>query len=220
VRAIVADRMATSAHTAAAVTLQSVVDATEFVALRTKLKEALAKELGFDVGYNDLLAIIVARCLVEYSYMNVRLEQAGIRHVSEVNLGLAVDTERGLIVPVIKGADKMSLKQVASRFRELVAKGREGRNSLDELTGGTFTITNLGMYGVDMFSPIINLPECAILGVGRIRPEPAVVNGEVVVRQHMWLSLTFDHRLVDGAPAARFLQGIMRYVENPYLLLA
>ena len=220
IRAIIADRMATSAHTTAAVTLQSVVDATELVALRTQLKEALAKELGFDIGYNDILAKIVARCLVEFPYMNVRLEANGIRHLTEVNVGLAVDTERGLIVPVLRNADKLSLKDLAKQFRELVARGREGKALPDDLTGGTFTITNLGMFGVDQFTPIINLPECAILGVGRIRPEPAVVDGQIVVRQRMWLSLTFDHRLVDGAPAARFLQGIMRYIEAPYLLLA
>jgi len=220
VRAIIADRMGASAHTTAAVTLQSMVDATEFVGLREQLKEALAKELGFSVGYNDLLALIVARCLVEFPYMNVRLAKEGIRHLPEVNVGLAVDSERGLLVPVIRGANKMGLKELAVKFRELVDRARQGKSLPDDLTGGTFTITNLGMFGVDMFTPIINLPECAILGVGRIRPEPAVVNGQVVVRQHMWLSMTFDHRLVDGAPAARFLQGIMRYVESPYLLLA
>ncbi|NLX36608.1 MAG: 2-oxo acid dehydrogenase subunit E2, partial [Chloroflexi bacterium] len=88
------------------------------------------------------------------------------------------------------------------------------------LSGGTFTVTNLGMYGIDSFTPIINLPETGILGVGRIKPEPAVVDGQVAVRQTMWLSLTFDHRLVDGAPAARFLQAVVRYIEEPYLLLA
>ncbi len=220
VRAIIAERMGTSAHTTAAVTLQSLVDATEFVTLREQLKEALAKELGFNVGYNDLLAVIVARCLTEFPYMNVRLEKEGIRQLAEVNLGLAVDSERGLLVPVIRGANKMGIKELAIRFRELVNRAREGKSLPDDLTGGTFTITNLGMFGVDAFTPIINLPECAILGVGRIRPEPAVVNGQIVARQHMWLSLTFDHRLVDGAPAARFLQGIVRYVEAPYLLLA
>ena len=171
-------------------------------------------------GYNDLLALIVGRCLVEYPYMNVRLEEGGIRHLDEVHVGLAVDTERGLLVPVIRNADRMGLKELARTLRELVGRAREGRSLPDDLTGGTFTITNLGMYGVDAFTPIINLPECAILGVGRIRPEPVVVDGQVVVRQMMWLSLTFDHRLVDGAPAARFLQGIARYIENPYLLLA
>jgi pyruvate dehydrogenase E2 component (dihydrolipoamide acetyltransferase) len=220
VRAIIAERMGNSSRTTAAVTLESLVDATELVALRTRLKEALAKELGFDVGYNDLLALIVARCLVEFPYMNVRLDAEGIRHLQDVNVGLAVDTERGLIVPVIRNAQHMGLKELATKFRQIVARAREGKAGPDDLTGGTFTITNLGMFGVDAFTPIINLPECAILGVGRIKPEAAVVNGEVVVRQRMWLSLTFDHRLVDGAPAARFLQGILKYIETPYLLLS
>jgi pyruvate dehydrogenase E2 component (dihydrolipoamide acetyltransferase) len=114
----------------------------------------------------------------------------------------------------------MGLRELATKFREVVARVREGKAGPDDLTGGTFTITNLGMFGVDAFTPIINLPESAILGVGRIRAEAAVVNGQVVVRQRMWLSLTFDHRVVDGAPAARFLQGIMKYVETPYLLLS
>jgi pyruvate dehydrogenase E2 component (dihydrolipoamide acetyltransferase) len=220
VRAIIAERMATSAHTTASVTLESLVDATELVAVRTRLKEALAKELGFDVGYNDLLALIVARCLTEFPYMNVRLEKDGIRHLAQVNVGLAVDHERGLLVTVIRDANRLSLKQLAIQFRELVARAREGKSLPDDLSGGTFTITNLGMFGVDSFTPIINLPECAILGVGRIRPQAAVVDGQIVVRQQMWLSLTFDHRLVDGAPAARFLQAIARYIEAPYLLLA
>jgi len=220
VRAIIADRMARSAHTTAPVTLQMRVDATELVAVRERLKEALAPRLGFHVGYNDLLAVMVARCLVEYPYMNVRLEEGGIRQLQGVNLGLAVDSERGLLVPVIRDADRLGVAELATRFRDLVARAREGKSLPDELTGGHFTITNLGMFGVDMFTPIINLPECAILGVGRIRPEPVAVGTEVQVRQIMWLSLTFDHRLVDGAPAARFLQGLARYIELPALLLA
>ncbi len=219
-RAIIAERMARSAQTTAAVTLQSVVDATELVALRERLKAALEGELGFAIGYNDLLGVIVARCLVEFPYMNVRLEEGGIRRLPEVNLGVAVDSDRGLLVPVVHGAQNLRLKEFATRLRDLVSRARAGKALPDELTGGTFTLTNLGMFGVDMFTPIINLPECAILGVGRIHPEPAVVEGQVVIRQRMWLSLTFDHRLVDGAPAARFLQGIMRYIEAPYLLLA
>ncbi len=220
VRAIIADRMSTSSQTTAAVTLQSVVDATELVAARTKLKEAFADELGFNIGYNDLLAVIVARCLVEFPYMNVRLEGEGIRHLEEVNLGMAVDSERGLLVPVIRNAHQKGLKELAVEFRELAGRAKEGKSLPDDLSGGTFTITNLGMFGVDMFTPIINLPECAILGVGRIRPQAVVYDDQVVVRQRMWLSLTFDHRLVDGGPAARFLQGIMQYIETPYLLLA
>jgi len=220
VRAIIAERMARSSQTTAAITLHTEVDATALVAMRESLKDALKPELGFNVGYNDLLGVIVARCLVEYPYMNVQLTPEGIRQMPEVNVGLAVDSERGLLVPVVRRADTLSIRAFARTFRDLVERARVGKSSPDELTGGTFTITNLGMFGVDLFTPIINLPECAILGVGRIRPVPSVVEGQVVVRQKMWLSLTADHRLVDGAPAARFLQGIARYVEQPYLLLA
>jgi pyruvate dehydrogenase E2 component (dihydrolipoamide acetyltransferase) len=220
IRAIIAQRMLTSSQTTAAVTLFTTVDATEFVAAREKMKDAYAKELGFNIGFNDLLAYIVARCLAEFSYMNVRLEEAGIRHLQDVNVGMAVDTERGLLVPVLRNANTKSVKQLAGEFRALVERARLGKSLPDDLTGGNFTITNLGMYGVDEFTPIINLPEIAILGVGRIRPEPAVVNGQLAIRQLMRLSMTFDHRIVDGGPAARFLQGISRYIESPYLLLA
>lgn len=220
IRAIIAQRMHASSETTASVTLFSTVDATEFVAAREKLKEAFNKELGFSIGFNDLLAYIVGRCLAEFPYMNVRLEEAGIRQLGEVNVGMAVDTERGLLVPVLRNANLKSVKQLAVEFRALVERARVGKSLPDDLSGGTFTITNLGMYGVDEFTPIINLPEIAILGVGRIRQEPAVVGGQITIRQMMWLSLTFDHRIVDGAPAARFLQGICRYIEAPYLLLA
>jgi len=220
VRAIIAERMANSVHTAAAITLHSEVDATSFVAMRESLRDALKDELGFGVGYNDLLGVIVARCLVEYPYMNVQLTAEGIRQMPSVNVGLAVDSERGLLVPVVRNADALGIREFARTLRDLVERARQGRSSPDELSGGTFTITNLGMLGVDLFTPIINLPECAILGVGRIRSLPAVLDGQIVVRQKMWLSLTADHRLVDGGPAARFLQGIARYVEAPYLLLA
>jgi pyruvate/2-oxoglutarate dehydrogenase complex dihydrolipoamide acyltransferase (E2) component len=122
-------------------------------------------------------------------------------------------------VPVIHDADTLGLRAFGQTFRELVGRAREGRSLPDDLSGGTFTITNLGMFDVDGFTPIINLPEAAILGVGRIRPTPVVRDGEVVVAQTMILSLAFDHRVVDGAPAARFLRRIKELVENPYLLL-
>jgi pyruvate dehydrogenase E2 component (dihydrolipoamide acetyltransferase) len=220
IRKIIAERMSASSQTTAAVTLTTEVDATELVGLRTMLKDALAKELGFNLGYNDLLAYIVARCLVEFPYINVKLTPEGIAHQTTVNVGMAVDSDAGLLVPVIKDADKKTVKQIAIEFRQLVERTRVGKAQPDDLRGGNFTITNLGMFGIDAFSPIINLPECAILGVGRIKARPAVVDGQVAVRQMMWLSLTFDHRLVDGAPAARFLQRISQYIESPYLLLA
>jgi pyruvate dehydrogenase E2 component (dihydrolipoamide acetyltransferase) len=220
VRAIIADRMATSVHTTARVTLLMDVDATQFVDMRTRLKERVAEAWGFAPGYNDLIAKIAASALRQFPTMNARLAADAVEVLGHVNMGMAVDTERGLLVPVIRDADQKSLRQFGTEFRELVDRARKGRSMPDDLTGGTFTITNLGMYDVDAFTPVINLPEAAILGLGRIAPRAVARDGQVVVR-HMWtLSLAFDHRVVDGAPAARFLQYIKDLVEEPYLWLA
>ena len=152
--------------------------------------------------------------------MNARFSEDGeaIEQLIPVNLGLAVDTERGLLVTVIRDADQKGLQEFGAEFREMVDRARAGKSSLEDLSGGTFTITNLGMYRVDAFTPVINLPEAAILGVGRINPKPVVKGEEVVVRQMMTLSLVVDHRLVDGAPAARFLDHVCEVIEEPSLL--
>jgi pyruvate dehydrogenase E2 component (dihydrolipoamide acetyltransferase) len=219
VRSIIAERMATSVHTSARVTLMMEVDATHFVDMRERLKARVTDEWGFAPGYNDLLAKIVATALRKFPTMNARLAADAIEVLAPVNMGMAVDTERGLLVPVIRNADQKSLRQFGAEFRQLAEGARTGRISPDALTGGTFTITNLGMYDVDAFTPVINLPEAAILGVGRIA-EKAVVRDGAIVARHMWtLSLVFDHRLVDGAPAARFLQYIKDLIEEPYLWL-
>jgi len=219
VRGIIAERMGASVHTTARVTLLMDADATEFVAARERLKARVAEEWGFAPGYNDLLAKIVAGALRKFPYMNARLAPDAIELVNRVNLGMAVDTERGLLVPVLRDADQKSLFQIGEGYRQLVERARSGRSLPDDLSGGTFTITNLGMYDVDGFTPIINLPEAAILGVGRIAPRVVPRGEEIVVRQMWTLSLVFDHRLVDGAPAARFLQYIKQVIEEPYLLL-
>ena len=228
-RRIIAERMAASHQTTARVTLVTEVDATAFAEGREQLKAAVESEWGFAPGYNDLLGFIVARALREFPYMNARLSAdpgpAGrdfsqtIERLPYVNLGMAVDTERGLLVPVIRNADQKDLRALGVELRTLVERARLGKSLPDDLSGGTFTITNLGMYDIDAFTPIINLPEAAILGAGRIQARPAVYGGQIVARQMWALSLSFDHRLVDGAPAARFLQRIKRLVENPYLLL-
>jgi pyruvate dehydrogenase E2 component (dihydrolipoamide acetyltransferase) len=222
VRGIIAERMAASAHTTARVTLVSEVDATELVAARERLKETVAEEWGFVPGYNDLLGLIVSRALRESPYMNARLGANGqtIEQLADVNVGMAVDTERGLLVPVVRYADRLGLRAFGEHLRELVDRARQGRSLPEDLSGGTFTITNLGMYEIDAFTPIINLPEAAILGVGRIRPQAVPQAGRIVGRQMMTLSLSFDHRLVDGAPAARFLQQIKELVEAPHAFLA
>lgn len=220
-RRIIAERMAASHHTTACVTLVTEVDATVLVEVREQLRDAVSEEWGFAPGYNDLLGLIVARALHEFPYMNARLSADGqaIEHMATVNVGLAVDTDRGLLVPVVRNADQKGLLAFGTELRILVERARTGRSLPDDLTGGTFTITNLGMYDVDAFTPIINPPEAAILGVGRIQPKPVVRGDQIVVRHMLTLSLAFDHRLVDGAPAAQFLQRIKRLAENPYLLL-
>lgn len=220
VRAIIADRMGTSVHTTARVTLMMDIDATEFVAARERIKARVEKDWGFAPGYNDLLARVVATALRKFSYMNARLAPDAIELLGHVNIGMAVDTERGLLVPVIRDADQKNLREFGSEFRQMVDRARNGRALPDDLSGGSFTITNLGMYDVDAFTPVINLPEAAILGVGRIAPKVVPYKGEVAIRQMWTLSLVFDHRLIDGAPAARFLQYIKQLIEEPYLIIA
>ena len=219
VRRAIAERMAASAHTAAPVTLTTEADATELVRLRAQLLE---DGRGPVPSYVDVLAKLVAAALAEHPMLNARLDGDVIRQSAAVNMGIAVDTERGLLVPVLRDVAVKSLRQIAQESAALIERARAGRLTADELTGGTFTITNLGMYEIDAFTPIINLPECAVLGMGRIVAKQVVVDAEaerVAIRQMVFLSLTFDHRLVDGGPAARFLQRVKQYVERPYLWL-
>lgn len=220
VRGVIARRMAESVQTTARVTLVAEVDATELVSLRERLKAKFSEEWGFTPGYNDLLAMVVANALRQFPFMNARLSAEGdaIEHLAAINLGMAVDTDRGLMVTVIRDVDTKGLREFGAEFRELVERARAGKSGPDDLSGGTFTITNLGMYRVDAFTPVINLPEAAILGVGRIVPKPVVKDDEIVIRKMMTLSLVFDHRLTDGAPAARFLDYVCELVEEPTLM--
>ena len=223
VRRITADRMSTSAHTTAPVTLHTEVDATELLRLRTQLKNDASSGESVVPSYNDLLAKASAQALTEYPQVNAQLLESGdIVERAAVHVGLAVDTERGLLVPVLTDAQSKTLLQLATESVELVAAATSGTLGPDALQGGTFTITNLGIFDIDGFTPIVNLPECAILGVGRIVPKQVVADlasERVEIRHMMVLSLTFDHRLVDGAPAARFLQRLKQLVEQPYLWL-
>ena len=151
----------------------------------------------------------------QHPQLAARWEETHLTLPGGIHIGIAVDTDDGLIVPVLRDVTSLSLLQVAAQSRELVESARANRLKADDLQGGVFTITNLGAFGIDAFTPIINLPETAILGIGSIRREPAVVDNQIVPRDQVTLSLTFDHRIVDGAPAARFLQAIRLAVENP-----
>jgi len=216
VRKIVSEGMAYSVHTTARVTLLREVDAGEFVRLRERYKDQ-----GLDVSYNDLLIQICAIALREHPGANARLGDGVVEQLDRINIGLAVDTERGLLVPVVHNVGALSLRQIVAERERLIDEARTGRSHPDDLVGGTFTITNLGMLGVEGFTPVINLPECCILGVGRMVRKPVVIDNEdqVAVRPTMTLSLVFDHRVIDGAPAARFLDRIAQLVEEPLLLL-
>lgn len=224
VRRLIAQRMADSAHRAAAVTLVTEADATDLVALREQLKAAYGPRDGLVPSYNDLLIKLTALALLEHPLLNAAWNETEITLYRAVHMGVAIDVldsqpsvggGAGLLVPVIRDAHTKSVRQIAVESRALIEKARARRLSADELQGGTFTLTNLGMYGIDAFTPLINLPQTAILGVGRIQAKPAVVDGQVVPRQLLTLSLTFDHRAVDGGPAARFLNRVREVIEAP-----
>ena len=219
IRQIIFDRMGHSSRTVARVTEFAEVDATELVEVRNCLKAQLQRAKNLSVSYNDLFIMIVAKALREHRLLNSTFANGEINLLPQINIGLAVDTERGLLVPVVRDADSRGLLDVVREVRALIERVQMGRSLPEDLTGGTFTITNLGMYEIDGFTPIVNLPECAILGVGRIQAKPVVYQGEVRIRQMMVLSLSFDHRIVDGAPAARFLWRVKQLIEAPHLLV-
>lgn len=214
IRKLIANRLWQSQNETAAVTLTTEADATGLVDLRSALKA----NQGTDAPtYNHLIAKLTAIALGEHPQLNASWQNGGPRLYAEIHLGLAVDTEDGLLVPVIRNANTKSLTQIASEARDLAFKARRRTLSPDAMQGGTFTISNLGMYGIDAFTPIINLPQAAILGLGRIVEKPAVHQGQVVPRAMMALSLTFDHRVLDGGPAARFLDRVRTFIEQPDL---
>jgi pyruvate dehydrogenase E2 component (dihydrolipoamide acetyltransferase) len=214
--------MALSAQTVAAVTLTTEADATALVRLR---EQAIAeqRDAGDDLPtYSDLMIKVVALALGEHPALNAELTANGIVEHATANVAIAVDTPRGLIAPVVHDAANKSVSEIAKDTKRLIAAARAGTTQAKDLEGGTFTITNLGMFEIDAFTPMVNLPQCAILGLGRIVAKPVVVDEtseQVAVRRMLSLSLTFDHRLVDGAPAARFLQRIKHLVERPTLWL-
>ena len=219
-RRIIAERMMSSLSESAQVTLNSECDAAEFVGLREKLAQQYESELGFRISYNDLLIRICARVLSEQPNMQAQLLGGQLQDPAQINIGLAVDAADGLMVPNLKDLGNSQLLDIARGYRALVEGARDGSLGLDQLTGGTFTLTNLGAMGVDTFTPVLNPPEAAILGVGRIVRKPVVDDsGNLVAGTRISLSLTFDHRINDGAGAARFLQRVGQLIEQPYLLI-
>ncbi len=215
-RQAIAEAMTDSLRSMAQLTLTSHADVTSLVGLR----DVLRRRWGTGVSYTDLLVKAVAVALREHPILNSTLMGEQIVCHDEINLGVAVALDRGLIVPVVHKADKKSVQEINRTLQDLAERARVDQLSVDEVTGGTFTLTNLGMYRVDTFTPIVNPPEVAILGVGAISQHLALADGQIAARSRMTLSLTIDHRVVDGAPGAAFLQTLVELLEHPALIFA
>lgn len=210
-RRIIAQRMSAGVHQAAPVTLTTKLNAEALVAFRDRLKAESPS--GGMPSYNDILLFEVARTLRELPDLNACWFRDGIHQYDAIHVATAVDTPNGLLAPVVRDADQLTLSEIADRTRQLIAAARDSQLSQNQLSG-TFTISSLGMFGVDSFTPILNLPQAGILGVGRIVEEPVVRDGQLAVGKTMTLSLSFDHRVVDGAPAARWLQRLCERLQR------
>ena len=214
-RKAIARNMQNSHMTSPTVTFNLGCDVTELAKLRARLKAEDIK-----VSYTDILVKLVAVALREFPLLNCSVDGDNIIYKNYVNMGVAVALDNGLVVPNVRDADKKGLREISAEVKELANLARTGGLPMDHLSGGTFTITNLGMYGIESFSPIINQPEVAILGVNTIVEKPVVIDGEICVRPILNLSLTADHRVVDGSVAAQFLQRVKKLIECPALVLA
>lgn len=220
IRKAIAKAMVNSKHTAPHVTLMDEIDVTKLVAHRKKFKE-VAAEKGIKLTFLPYVVKALTSALREYPALNTSLDDATseIIHKHYYNIGIAADTEKGLLVPVVKDADRKSVFSISNEINELAGKARDGKLAPDEMKGASCTITNIGSAGGQWFTPVINHPEVAILGIGRIAEKPVVKDGEIVAAPVLALSLSFDHRMIDGATAQHALNHIKRLLNDPELLL-
>jgi len=216
----IAERMAKSRSTAAQVTHVDEIDMTEMVQLREKTK-LTAEKRGIKLTYIPFIIKALIPALKQFPYLNATLddEKEEIVLKKYYNIGIATDTEQGLLVPVVKNADRKSITQLAQEISQLIEKARAGQLTLEEVQGGTFTITNIGSVGGLFATPIVNWPEVGILGVHKITKRPIVKEDQIVIREMTYLSVTFDHRVLDGVMAANFMNSIKQYLEDPKMLL-
>ncbi len=214
IRRTIAEKLRHSLNATAPVTLTTTADAQNLVNVRNQLKTSAESETDIP-SFTDLFVKLTALALQTHPRLNSRWENNRILEIKEINIGMAIDTEAGLMAPVIRDVARLTLSEIVRLSRDLIDRARNGKLHRKEMELGTFTISNLGAFGIDAFTPIINWPECAVLGVGRIRRQPVVTDHGIAPREQVTLSLTFDHRIVDGADAARFLQTLVNLVENP-----
>ena len=215
IRKVIAERMSYSKSNIPHIVLNAKADATQLIDLREKFKEKILEKYGIEITYTDFILKSTAVALRENLEVNSTFSDGNYIIYDDVNIGVAVSLEGGLIVPIIFDCDKLGILNIAKKRIELVGKARDGRLNLDEISNGTFTVTNLGMYGIRSFSPIINPPQAAILAVGEIYTEPAVVNGKIKPESFIDLSVSCDHRIIDGMIGAKFLRRIVELIENP-----
>jgi pyruvate dehydrogenase E2 component (dihydrolipoamide acetyltransferase) len=214
-RRTIAARMTAGAQSTAPVTLTTTADATNLVNLRAQFNAAATESETVTPGYLAFITKLAAHALAEHSHLNQQWIDGRIETPQGIHIAVAVDTAAGLLAPVVRDVPALGIREIAACLADLTTRAECGQLRPAELTGGTFTISNLGAYGIDAFTPILNVPQCAILGLGRIEKRPAVVGDQIVPRDQMTLSLTFDHRIVDGAPAAKFLATLRQGIENP-----
>ncbi|GLH63033.1 dihydrolipoamide acetyltransferase family protein [Parageobacillus sp. G301] len=218
-RKVIATRMFASLQQTAQLTIHMKADVTELLELQKKLREELQDEPDIKLTITDFIARATVLALCAHKQMNSLYQNGNIHTYDSVHLGIAVALENGLVVPVIPYAEKLSLKEISKKIKELSVRAREGKLSSEEMKGSTFTITSLGAYGVEFFTPVLNPPEVGILGVGTVTDTPVFVGDAIQKRKILPLSLTFDHQVIDGAPASQFLTTIKNYLEKPYKML-
>jgi 2-oxoglutarate dehydrogenase E2 component (dihydrolipoamide succinyltransferase) len=218
-RARIAERMVDAQQTAAMLTTFNEVDLTKVISLRKRYRDDFEKEHGVKLGFMSFFAKAAVEALKKFPVVNASVEDNDIIYHDYVDIGVAVSSERGLMVPVLRNIDHLSFAQVEKGINDLAAKARDGTISMDDLTGGTFTITNGGIFGSMLSTPILNPPQSAILGMHAIQERPMAVDGEVCIRPMMYLALTYDHRIIDGREAVQFLVSIKQSLEDPGRLL-
>jgi 2-oxoglutarate dehydrogenase E2 component (dihydrolipoamide succinyltransferase) len=218
-RARIAERLIDAQQTAAMLTTYNEIDLTEVMALRSRYKESFEKEHGVRLGFMSFFAKAAVEALKKFPVVNASVEGTEIIYHNYFDIGIAVSTERGLMVPVLRDVDQMSFAQFEGELAAIAKKAQDGTISMDELTGGTFTITNGGVFGSMMSTPILNQPQSAILGMHATQQRPMVVEGEILARPMMYVALTYDHRIIDGKDSVKFLVAIKQLLEDPSRLL-
>ena len=219
-RKVISRKMLESCNQAAMAYMANSVDATAIQEFREKILKSVEKKHGVRVTITDFVIKLTAMAIERHPVINTRWTNDGILFLKDINVGMAMSIKDGLIVPVIKNANKKTITEIAKDRTALIDKGRNGKMGPAEMTGGTFTVSAMGMFGTEMFTAIINQPENCILGVGAIIDKPVVVNKQIVIRPMMNLAISYDHRTIDGADAGRFLQTIKELHEDPMLVLA